>query len=185
MKWFKFYEDLHGSFRIYWRAYGGWSALVRSPYLFLAIVFSCLMFPYWEEAWWQVALNTISNLLGFSIGGYAIWLAIGDQKFTDKLAGPGRDNGKHSPYITVNATFVHFVFVQLLVMLTALLFQAWIPEYNGSVYIQIGTVTWFLSAIGYTLFLYALFMALAAAFTVFRVSQWYDRFIAFEKKTKG
>jgi len=183
MKQFEFYKDFFSNIKLYWRGYKGWGALARSPYLHLAIVFSLLMFPYWEKEWWQIALTVISNLLGFSVGGYAIWLAIGEQGFTDKLAGPGRDKDNPSPYIIINATFVHFVFVQVLAMLAALLFQAWVPEpIDAEMPIQMWTAIWFLSAAGYTLFLYALFMALAAAFTIFRISRWYDHFISVSRE---
>nr|VFK59326.1 MAG: hypothetical protein BECKTC1821F_GA0114240_10321 [Candidatus Kentron sp. TC] len=159
----------------YWRIYGGWRELLLSPILHAAIFLSVLSFPFWETEWSSSALNIISNLLGFTLGGYAILLALGDQKFIWMLAGD--DDSGDSPYIGVNAAFVHFLILQIITLLIILVSKAWLPKE-----ICPWTIPWIFSAVGYTFFLYALLTTLAATFAIFRLSTWYNRFVEEEKK---
>ncbi|HDV1994505.1 TPA: hypothetical protein RHX29_004600, partial [Escherichia coli] len=68
------------------------------------------------------------NLLGFSLGGFAMWIAIGDEAFKKIITGDEEsENGEveYSPYMSVNATFVHFILLQLLTIITALVTKAY------------------------------------------------------------
>jgi hypothetical protein len=98
----------------YWRAYGGKKALIRSPYLWAALFITVLLYPEWSTAgWWHDVLTVMRNLLGFTLGGYAMWIAIGDDEFRLLISGE-EDDGKPSPYMEVNATFVHFIILQII-----------------------------------------------------------------------
>src|SRR6185295_12041303 len=67
------------TFRIfarYWQAYGGWRALFRSLYLHVAIIITCLLWGRWTMAgWWEMPLAVLPNIIGFSVGGYALLLS--------------------------------------------------------------------------------------------------------------
>lgn len=174
----------------YVRAYGGIWAMVRSPYLHLSVLLTALSFNFWTQpGWWERPIAVLPNLLGFSLGGFAVWLASGDDKFRAALAGRVAkvENGevkqedKHSPYLAVSATFTHFVVVQVFGLLYALICMslnftldddAILLKYISRAQLERGTVI--AGGIGYWLFLYSLILALAAVLGLFRISSWYD-----------
>jgi hypothetical protein len=137
------------------------------------------------------------NIIGFSLGGYAIWLGLGDANFRELLSG-AEVEGEISPYLKVNATFVHFIILQVLALLAALIAAAlyFEPDPNGWILllirglridetkflpvVQIGG--WF---VGYWVFLYALLTAVAATLNVFRVAWWYDIHQTNERKKRN
>lgn len=176
--------------RRYVRAYGGVRAMLRSPYLHLSIVLTALSFNLWSQpGWWERPIAVLPNLLGFSLGGFAVWLASGDDAFRATLAGRTVkiENGdvvladRDSPYLAVSATFTHFVVVQVASLLFALTCMslnftldddALLLKFVTRQQIEQGTVV--AGGVGYWLFLYSLILALAAVLGLFRISSWYD-----------
>jgi len=180
-------------FRRYWDSYGGFSALFTSAYLYISLVLTFITFPYWaENTWWDQVFQILPNVLGFSLGGYAIWMAIGDENFRSLISGASK-SGKPSPFMGLSAAFVHFIFIQLLAILVALVANAYyfIPKpehffYNytqeyPSVFYALKLIGNF---VGYFLFIYALMLALAATFSILRISSWYEMHQTALKKTE-
>ena len=165
----------------YWNAYGGFTALVKSPYAWSAIALTALLYPAWSKpGWWVDVISITPNLLGFSLGGYALWLSIGDDNFKKAIIGSSKP-GDTSPYMQVNATFAHFIILQLTALIIALVAKTFYfkLDTNNPLYpitqtdgFQVACIAGY--AIGYFLFIYALFAALAATLALFRVSSWYD-----------
>lgn len=175
-------------FQRYWKTYGGFSALIRSPYLWTSIIITAVLFPHWSSTnWWEDVLSIMPNLLGFSLGGYAMWIAIGDDNFRKLISGED-DSGLASPYMEVNAAFVHFIVLQLLSMVLALIAKAYSSPINpdNPIYIFLGKYYQLACLIGYgfsyLVFIYALLSALAATFALLRVSSWYDAFHTEQKE---
>ena len=175
-------------FQRYWQTYGGISALLKSPYLWISIAITALLFPHWSSTnWWDDVLSIMPNLLGFSLGGYAMWIAIGDDSFRKLISGEDED-GTASPYMEVNAAFVHFIVLQILSMLLALTAKAFsFPvSVNNPVVVFFGEYYKLICLVGYgfsyLIFIYALLSALAATFALLRVSSWYDTFHTHQKK---
>lgn len=164
----------------YWTAYGGFSAILKSYYLWLSIILTIFLYPQWtKEGWWGDVLSIMPNVLGFSLGGFAMWVAIGDEKFKSLISG-ANDDGSPSPFMEVNATFVHFILLQLSSIVLSLIAKAysfkvpithWIYCIFGE---QIGNVTRCYYFFSYFIFMYALMTAFAAVLALFRVSSWYD-----------
>ncbi len=168
----------------YWSAYGGFRALFTSAYLYVAIILSAAMAPAWlNNPWHEIVLSVMPNLLGFSLGGYALLIAVGDESFRALISGEDED-GETSPYMEVNASFVHFILMQLMSLILALFAYAYYFELdkNGVVYkyiieyeiplMQIAAVG---NYIGFTFFIYALLTSIAATLSILRVSSWYDK----------
>jgi hypothetical protein len=177
--------------RRYFKAYGGAAGLLRSPYLHLSVVVTGLSFHVWSQpGWWERPVSILPNVLGFSLGGFAIWLASGDEKFRSKLAGrrvsispTGKPvtSPEESPYLAVSATFTHYVVVQVMCLIYSLVCMALnftLPD-DALVFQLVSREIWdrgtlFGAAIGYWLFIYAITLTLAAVLGLFRVSTWFD-----------
>ena len=97
---------------MYWYYYGQSKALFKSPYLYTAIVITFIFYPLWTKPyWWDVVINILPSIIGFSLGGYAILLSFGNESFQKLISGIG-ENGSISPYMELSASFVHFLIVQ-------------------------------------------------------------------------
>jgi hypothetical protein len=108
-------------FKDYWRVYGGCYAIIRSPYVHVSLVLTVIMSPLWlQPSWWERPLSVLPNLLGFTLGGMAVLTGWGNRKFAAILKGSDAD-GRASPYIESIATFVHFLIMQFLAIILALL----------------------------------------------------------------
>lgn len=172
------YKGVRKIFARYWEAYGGSSTLVRSPYLHLAALLLALTWGTWSAPfWWDQVLAVVPNVLGFTLGGFAMFLGFGDEKFRAMLAEP--DEGapaKPSIYVSLCAAFVHFIVVQVIALLLALLAKSWWfpfpwPDWAAEWLSWLNLAG---GAIGYGMFLYAATSVLAATMSVFRVATWYE-----------
>lgn len=170
----------------YWQAYGGCSALFKSPYLYFSIILLTATMPFWLYFhWWDQVISVIPNLLGFTLGGFAIFIGFGDEKFRALLAEP--DNlDLSSLYVGLCATFVHFIVVQFLALVAAVIANAWLPLID--LHCTLGALTtgltFIIGLIGYGLFLYAVTLMLASTMYVFRIGTWYEQYCKKQKQIK-
>jgi len=174
---FKQYKGVRNTIASYWQWYGGWTTFFTSPYLHCALLLSFFSFPVWLPkrescVWYEMPIAVLPNLLGFTLGGYAILLAFGNEKFLSAIAG-SRNDGKQSPYLTINGSFVHFIVVQVIALIVALL--------SKSLSIDKGTVAFF----GLAIFYYAILTSLMATFAILNVSKWFDRYVEIENDKKN
>jgi hypothetical protein len=169
-------------FATYWAAYGGFRALVKSPYLWVSIVITGLAYPFWQQpSWWDVPLQAMPNVLSFSLGGFAICLAFGDEKFRALIAGvKSSQSPGHSPYITFSATFIHFILLQIACIVVALLAKAWhsatSPALLKSVAPAIEIAKPYFWGFGFFLFVYSLMAAIAATMAIFVIVRSFDKY---------
>ncbi|MCI2395337.1 hypothetical protein [Aliiroseovarius sediminis] len=137
----------------YWKAYGGLASLLSSGYLWAAVLLSILLNPLWliptePEAtvlWTGLAISVLPGLTAFSLGAIAIFLALTKGAFLAVM----QEGGDQSFFLKVVAAFFHFLLVQFAALTLSFCVVAW-P--NG-----------WLSFIGFTVFLYAVFSGVAAA----------------------
>lgn len=159
------FGPIGGSFRDYWRAYGGWDALLTSRYLYWAL-FVTLVICFGRECggeweWYKTVLSVIPNILGFSLGGYAMMIGFGDREFLKAMIGNEPD-GSPSIYMEVSGAFVHFIVVQASALLWAFLAES--LALNGRM----------AALVGVFLFVYAVLTIVAATFAVLQFAKWYD-----------
>jgi hypothetical protein len=147
------------------------------------------MSHFWvNEMWWDVSLGVLPNIIGFALGGYAIWLGFGDEQFRNLISEKTESNG-YSPYLEVSATFAHFILVQLLALIMALLAKAtsfhisdvhWLYDLLSRIGFPVQAFHEIIKPIfyclGFLIFVYALMTAVAATLAVFRVASWFDKF---------
>jgi large-conductance mechanosensitive channel len=115
--------------------------------------------------------------LGFTLGGFALLLGFGDERFRSLLADKEKDE-KSSIYTSLCATFVHFIVLQLLALIFAIItnalqFQVNIPSYLLGFFHMLTAISY---AFGYGLFIYSLLSLLAATLAIFRAATWYETY---------
>ncbi|WP_421276447.1 hypothetical protein [Aeromonas veronii] len=180
------YKGAFKLFKRYWAAYGGLKAIALSPYFHLSLLITVISHGSWVNPnWVDIPISVLPNVIGFSLGGYAIWLALGDEKFRYTISGKSKD-GSDSPFIKVNATFVHFIILQITSLLFALIVKSK-PLYNSPLdwqHLVLSIAPWLYdfsniahivaSFVGYLLFIYAILSALAATMAIFRIAGWLE-----------
>lgn len=181
-----------GLIRLAWRITGGWFASFRTADFYLSLIITALCFNFWRtDAWWDQVISVLPNLLGFTLGGFAIFLGFGSESFKTMLA----DNDEmRSPYISVSAAFLVFVAFQVAALLYAFVAKAvhfdmavmaaklkyTIPPYIQAIEPFLLGVEPFASALGYFLFIYSILFSLRASLRIFRLSRWYHQLIVLE-----
>lgn len=167
------------SWRRYWSAYGGFAALFTSAYFYAAIICALVSHEYWRSRpWWADAIAILPNILGFALGGYAVLLGFGDEKFRRAISG-STSTSKRSPYLVANAAFVHFMLVLATALLGAVAFSyrpLWLIRIMVSnlpleLVTGIGLV---MRGMGVTAFIYALILILPVTINLYRLAETYD-----------
>lgn len=172
------YDGVVRGFAAYWRIYGGWRALFGSPYFMASLVVTGLLWPLWLKAdWWALSLSVLPGILSFSLGGFAILLAFGDETFRGLISGAmnGAED-KPSPYLSFAATFLHFILLQIIAILLALLAKGWfrvgVPfDWLSPANEILRPAFW---AVGFWFFVYSLFAAIAAVMAIFVLVRAFD-----------
>lgn len=169
------YGGVFAIFSHYWKAYGGLTAVLLSPYFHLSILLGVACYPYKEVEgwkWWDIPIETIPSVIGFSLGGYAIFLGLGDERFKSILGGNDETNeGRPSPFISLNTAFLHFIVIQLFALLLAVIGKS--LSVQNAIY----------GLPSFIAFFYAMLLAAAATIELYRVARWYDTHIDYDKKS--
>lgn len=162
-----------------WRSSEGISGLVRSFDFWVACAVWALAAPAWlAHDWPDQVLGVLPNLLGFTLGGFAIFLGFGGDGFKRLMSESGREG--ISTYESVSAAFIYFVVFQLTALLWALVAKAayritapnWLAEL-----LPLDALALLGAAVGYWLFVYSLMIVLRAAIRVFKMSRWHALFL--------
>lgn len=163
------------SIRLAWDIFGGLKGVVRSKDFWCSVLLTVACLHLWTtDRWYDTALSVLPNLLGFTLGGFAIFLGFGSDGFREMIAG---EDERESPYMSVSAAFVVFILVQLVATLYALLckaldfpapatLQALAPYLHAAQPAAFG--------VGFLLFVYSLMLTLRAAMRIFRLSRWFN-----------
>lgn len=164
------YDGPRTSFCLYWNAYGGIKALCSSLYFRVAIIFGILIsvvnrFAECPWDWQDTVIATLPSILGFSLGGYAILVGFGDATFRSILC-KKMEGENESLYMRVNASLLHFILVQSLALLYAVLTKA----------LHLCDVFLF-SFVGTTFYIYALEVIISTCFAVLNLANWLDKLI--------
>jgi hypothetical protein len=168
------YSGLKQNFLLYCRLYGGFRALLASPYLHFALAISFVSGPVWSGrhtswAWFDLCISVLPGILVFSLLGWVAFLFLGNSGFVKTIAGKDpEEGGDESPFLHINGVFLHSMLVQA----AALLFSV-VSAAKG---LNAGVAAF----AGFFLFLYALSLSVAVAFAILRLAFWYDIFVGKE-----
>lgn len=185
-----------GPFALYWENYGGWRALWKSGYLWAALGLTVVCYPLWtHEGWWDDVVSIAPSMIGFSLAAFAMLLAFTNERFLKVVttAIPNVTGGfSPSTYSSTSTAFVHFIVVQILALLAALVCKACfvVPPHwmlssvaetgiSQQSFIAFTKAFWF---IAYWLFLYSILCGLAATFRVFLLSHWFEKVARLDAK---
>jgi hypothetical protein len=104
----------------YWKLYGGWRALLFSPYLAAAFIFVIPCVGLWQPGadaqWADMSINVLPNLMGFSIAGMTIMLAFSHPESLRAITQKGKET---SYFLKVSANLCHFLAAQIVALLFA------------------------------------------------------------------
>ncbi|WP_198291134.1 hypothetical protein [Ancylobacter sp. FA202] len=172
---------LYRSIRRYFSAYGGWRSILYSPLFFVAIILTAADYNNWMKAEWvDQSKSILPNLLGFSLGTYAILFSLLTNRVKRSLQATTNERGISNLEV-VNATFFHFIFIQLLAILWAMMFSGSIivDAFKFSLLIQYKHLFVFLflfgSFVGLLLLNYSLMLILGSALAIYRLAGITDR----------
>lgn len=164
--------------KLAWQNMGGLSALLDSFDFRFALGISLLCWPAWlESGWWENTISVLPSLLGFTLGGFAIFLGFGSDQFKELIA---QENEAKSEYLSVSSAFLFIVSVQVIGLLYAIICEAlyvpgpdWLVPLT-SVLSKLNPLAWF---VGFFLYVFGIVLSLRAAIRIFRVSRWYNSFL--------
>jgi hypothetical protein len=153
-------------FLLYWRIYGGWAALLKSPYLWVSLLLAAACSPLWldkgffgdERPVAEILLTVVPALMAFTLAGMAIVLALSGKRFVRAIREDGRDD---SLFMRVVALFFHFILVQTLALMVAFLSASYPAQ------------DW-LAGLSFFLAIYGVASALAIAAMLLNVSRVYN-----------
>ena len=75
----------------YWKIYGGWGAVGKSPALWVSFLITAVCYPFWKMGTWpDTTLSIVPNLLGFSLGAMAVGSSFPTSSLFRLFAEPGR-----------------------------------------------------------------------------------------------
>ena len=162
----------------YWADYGGWSDFVRSPLFHLSVLIAAGSYNIWtKEHWTDLPLSLLPNLLGFSLGAYALIFSLAGEKLLAALNVEPPD-GRPTLLRIINATFLHFILVQTFAIIFALMSRATIvTDAVGLIPIDSIAITKIqclmtktAGAFGYWLTIYAVVLLIGAAIAAYRLA---------------
>lgn len=165
--------------RRYFRAYGGWSAIFRSPLFLVAVGVTALGYGNWldSDKWAGTSQSLIPNLLGFSLGTYAILFSLMTGRL--KRALRAVKNDQDVTFLDeINATFFHFILVQVAALIWAFLYQGTalydltqaIRPHWPCIASVFSTMKALGGGIGFVLLIYSITLIVGAALAVYRLA---------------
>jgi hypothetical protein len=161
-----------------WASMGGIAKIWKSFDFRLALAVSFLCSPAWlAPHWWENSIAVLPSLLGFTLGGFAIFLGFGSDQFKEMIA--LKDEAK-SEYLSVSSIFLFIVAVQVFGLLYAIICESlWVPTPSWLMHFSpiipyLNYMAWF---VGYFLYVLGIVLSLRAAIRIFRISRWYNSFL--------
>lgn len=170
----------------YFVEYGGWNSVFASKYFYAAAAVSGLGFWYFQQPkWWDLVTSVVPGLVGFAIAGVAIFVSLGSDALRSIIAGKEPGSKDSSPFIAFMAMFTHFIMVQLIALVLALVakffYETTAPP--SAALVEVGVTLrplfWWLGGL---FFCYAVMLCLSLATEIFRLATMIDDFQTRENK---
>jgi hypothetical protein len=164
----------------YFEAYGGLNALVKSKYFWTAVLIAGACSRYFTTPrWWELSIAIVPGLVGFSIAGIAIFISLGSDQLRSRIAGKMPGDNTESPFMAFMAMFTHFIVVQLIALVCAVIAKAFYDAREITTNPLAGLASdlkapfWLL---GGFCFIYAIVLCVALAIEIYRLASMIDAF---------
>ncbi|UPJ57828.1 hypothetical protein [Bradyrhizobium sp. 192] len=120
---FHYWKNQYRAFLRYFDIYGGPRALLRSPYVHVAVFLTVGCRLRWSPSVSasDIAVSVIPNLLGFTVGALAIVLAFSSAPIFKMLA---QDGDPRSYFMRLTVNLVHFIVVQACALIVGIVGKA-------------------------------------------------------------
>lgn len=175
------YRSVIDGWSRYIDAYGGSLAILVSPYVHFALLLNIVCVSRWTaDGWWRDPIDILPGLLGFTLGALVILTSWVNVDFVRILSKKEEDE-KSSIYESMLATVVHFVLMQAVALVFAIVAQAGpltllMSVTDGVIYEVFRFLQRFLWFWGHFLFIYSVLLSIAAVFAVFKLAGWSAKF---------
>lgn len=158
----------------YWSVYGGWRGLLKSPWVWIALVLTAFLHEtaIHPDKWMADMYSIIPSILGFSISALAISLAFPSTAVFKYFREGGR---KKSLYMDFTATLTHFSITQVICLLCA-----FILKYASFTLFKVGIFCYF----SFFMFLYSVVSALGVIMYLFLMARLYNTAPSSEEEKK-
>lgn len=156
---------------IWQKSYGGWKELFLSTYFLSAFILTALCAPLWLMQpdggflWPKYPIAIMPSLLSFSIGGFAIFLALSNGRMLDAAREGGTDQSLYMSVCSVFFNTIVFQILSIVLALTLLSFSKIGVHFMIKIY----------SMFGFLIFLYSIFCVLAIAVSLLQLAQLINR----------
>jgi hypothetical protein len=153
----------------YWAIYGGFRALLLSPYLHVAAILTVIAWGFRSStrSASEIAIGVLPNLLGFTVGALAIVLAFSSATVFATLAERGQPQ---SFFMKLTGSLIHFILVQVLALVSAIIARM--------------TDRVFIDFISLFLLFYAVIVTFAAGLQLFLTATIYNAKASLDAKQK-
>ena len=126
LSFFDLWKSQARTFSDHWIIYGGFVALLKSPHLYIALLLTCISTWFWATndrheyltKASDLAISTVPNLLGFTVGALAIVLAFSSANIFNFLAEHGEPK---SYFMKLTSALVHFISIQVLALIIGII----------------------------------------------------------------
>ena len=135
------------------------------------MVLTAVCFPLWTavdngvRVWAQDAIGIVPGMLGFSLGGMAILLALSSPRLLEAIRSGGKAD---SLFMKTVASFFHFILLQTSAIFLALLAKSYSSD--------------FVSAVGFFFLCYATLVAIAVAWNLFDIARIFNATATLDEK---
>ena len=184
-----------GPLKTYWAAYGGLKAVFSSRFFLSSVLITALSYIEWmNNDYSELPISILPDILGFSIGAFAVWLGFGSEDFKEVITKLQTKHG--NGYDVSNASFLHLIIVQTLALVYALTFSSVVknPEIqdlsisiashsNQTLIFMIG-LDFILRFLGFLIFIYSLLLVAAVGMNIFRITIWHRKYLLSRSKRR-
>jgi hypothetical protein len=154
----------------YWAVYGGFRALLQSPYLHISAILTVITWGFRasNHSASEIAVGVLPNLLGFTVGALAIVLAFSSAAVFATLAERG---APQSFFMRLTGSLIHFIMIQVLALVSAIIARM--------------TDKTFMDFVSLFLLFYAVIVTFAAGLQLFLTAVIYNAKASIDAKKKS
>lgn len=167
----------------FFNAYGGFSSILKSGFFYISLflsIFTLITTSNIKYIDFDFVKNTIPSILGFSIGSFAIVIGFGSEKFRKIISGK-RDYEIDSPFIRISASFLYFILIQVLCLISVSVYDLLIIYQQNEDFIQLKRLIFLVQFFVIFSFWYSINLSFATGLFIFQMATYFDDYVRIER----